>query len=66
MGIAKILVLAKQLNVIAESLPPRGAIDDVKAITSYETFKQGGNRLTIGLQNGTQEKIVLKKGNKVA
>ena len=35
-------------------------------MASYETFKQGGNRITIGLQNMTQEKIILKKGTKVA
>ena len=56
----------KHLNVITEPLPIREAIDGVEAITSYETFKQGGNRLTIGLQNGTREKIILKKGMKVA
>ena len=33
---------------------------------SYETFKQGGNRVTIGLQNLTREKINLKKGTKIA
>ena len=65
-GIAKILVLSKRLNVIMEPLSVREAIDRVEAIASYETFKQGGNRLTIGLQNGTREKIVLKKGIKVA
>ena len=35
-------------------------------MASYETFKQGGNRVTIGLQNMTREKIILKKGMKVA
>ena len=33
---------------------------------SYETFKQGGSRVTIGLQNLTREKIILKKGTKIA
>ena len=65
-SVAKISVLMKHLNVIAGPLPIREAIDGVEAITSYETFKQGGNRLTIGLQNGTREKIILKKGTKVA
>ena len=65
-GIAKILVLSKRLDVIMEPLPIREAIDGVQAIASYETFKQGGNRLTIDLQNGMREKIVLKKGTKVA
>ena len=64
-GAAKIPILTKHLNVIGESLPPKEAIGSVEAITSYETFKQGSNRLTIGLQNGTWEKIVLKKGTKV-
>ena len=49
-----------------EPLPLREAIEGVKAILSYETFKQGESRLTIGLQNGTREKIVLKKGTRVA
>ena len=60
-GIAKILILSKRLNVITEPLPFREAIEGVEAILSYETFKQGESRLTIGLQNGTREKIVLKK-----
>ena len=45
-----------------EPLPHWEAIDGVEAIASYETFKQGGNRVTIGLQNGMREKITLKKG----
>ena len=56
--IAKIPVLSKRL-------PVREAIDGVEAIPCYETFKQGRNRVTVGLQNGTREKIVLKKGTKV-
>ena len=64
--IAKITVLSKGFNVITKPLPIREAIDGVEAIASYETFKQGGNRVTIGLQNGTREKIILKKGTKVA
>ena len=35
-------------------------------IPGYETFKQGGNRLTIGLFNHTRETIKLKKGTQVA
>ena len=64
-GVAKIPVLSKRLNVMTEPLPAREAIEGVEAISSYETFKQGGNRVTIGLQNGTQEKITLKKETKV-
>ena len=64
-GIAKIPILSKILNVMTESLPAQEAIEGVKAITNYETFKQGGNRVTIGLQNMTWEKITLKKGTKV-
>ena len=65
-GSAKIPVLAKRLNVITEPLPPREAIEGVEAIEGYETFKQGTNRVTIGLCNGTRQKITLKKGTKVA
>ena len=65
-GIAKIPILSKRLNGISEPLPLREAIEGVEAIPSYETFKQEGSRLTIGLQNGTREKIVLKKGTRVA
>ena len=65
-GIAKIPVLSKRLNVIMEPLPLQEAIDGVEAIASYETFKQGGNRVTIGLQNGMREKTIFKKGTKVA
>ena len=64
-GIAKIPILSKRLNVMTEPLPVREAIEGVEVIASYETFKQGGNRVTIGLQNGTWEKIILKKGTKV-
>ena len=65
-GIAKIPILSKRLNVMTEWLLAREAIEGVEVITSYETFKQGGNRVTIGLQNMTREKITLKKGTKVA
>ena len=65
-GVAKIPVLSKRLNLMTEPLPSREAIEGVEAISSYETFKQGGNRVTIGLPNGTREKITLKKGTKVA
>ena len=51
---------------MTESLPAREAIEDVEAVASYETFKQGGNRVTIGLKNITRERIILKKGMKVA
>ena len=64
-GIAKIPILSKRLNVMTETLPVREAIEGIEAIASYETFKQGGNRVTIGLQNGTREKITHKKGTKV-
>ena len=65
-GISKIPILSKRLNVMTESLPAQEAIEGIEAITSYETSKQGGNRVTIGLQNMTREKITLKKGTKVA
>ena len=39
-GVAKIPVLSKRLNVMTELLLAREAIE---AISSYETFKQGGN-----------------------
>ena len=65
-GVAKIPVLSKRLNVMTESLPAREAIEGIEAMPSYETFKQGGNRITIGLQNLTREKIILKKGTKIA
>ena len=64
-GITKIPILSKRLNVMTELLLAHEAIEGVKAITSYETFKQGGNRVIIGLQNMTREKITLKKGTKV-
>ena len=59
-------MISKRLNVIIEPLPAREVIGGVETIASYETFKQGGNRLTLGLQNGTRKKITLKKGTKVA
>ena len=39
----------------------------LKALKQFPAMKlkQGGNRVTIGLQNGTWEKITLKKGTKV-
>ena len=49
-----------------EALPHREEIKGIEAIPSYETFKQGGNRLIIGLNNITQEKTTLKRGTKVA
>ena len=65
-GIAKIPILTKRLNVMMEALPHREEIKGIEAIPSYETFKQGGSRVIIGLNNTTQEKITLKKGAKVA
>ena len=65
-GITKIPILTKRLTVMMEALPHREEIKGVDAIPSYETFKQGGNRIAIGLNNTTQEKITLKRGTKVA
>ena len=63
--VAKIPVLSKRLNVMTESLLAQEAIEGIEAVPSYETFKQGGNRVTIGLQNLTREKIILRKGTKI-
>ena len=65
---AKIPVLAKGLmwSLNPYPPPPREAIEGVEAVEGYETFKQGANRVTIGLCNGTRQKITLKKGTKVA
>ena len=41
-GITKIPVLTKRLNVMMEALPHREEIKGIEAIPSYETFKQGG------------------------
>ena len=65
-GSAKIPVLTKRLNVVTEPLPPWEAIAGVEAIEGYETFKQGANRVTLGLCNSTRQKITLKKGTRVA
>ena len=65
-GITKIPILTKRLKVMTEALPHREEIKGIEAIPSYKTFKQGGNRIIIGLNNTTQEKITLKKGTKVA
>ena len=65
-GITKIPVLTKRLNMMMEALPHREEIKGIEAIPSYETLKQGGKRITIGLNNTTQEKITLRKGTKVA
>ena len=51
-GVAKIPISSKRLNVMTELLAWE-AIEGVETVTSYETFKQGGNRVTIGLQNMT-------------
>ena len=65
-GIAKIPILTKRLNVMTEALPHREEIKGIETIPSYETFKQRGNRIILGLNNTTQEKITLKRGTKVA
>ena len=64
-GIAKIPILSNRLNVMTELLLAQEAIEGIETVSSYETFKQGGNRVTIGLQNMTQEKIILKRGTRV-
>ena len=48
-GIAKIPILSKRLNMMMEGLPHREEIKGIEVIPSYETFKQGGNRITIAL-----------------
>ena len=63
--VAKIPILGKRLNVMTESLLAQEAVEGVKTVSSYKTFKQGGNRVTTGLQNITQEKIILKRGTRV-
>ena len=50
---------------MTEALPHREEIKGVEAIPRYKTFKQGGSRITIGLNNTTQEKITLKRRTKV-
>ena len=50
-GVAKIPILSKRLNVMPELLLAQEIIEGVETVSSYETFKQGGNRVTIGLQN---------------
>ena len=65
-GVAKIPILSKRLNVMIESLLAQEAIEGVETVSSYETFKQGGNRVTFGLQNMMREKIILKRGTRVA
>ena len=52
-GTTKIPVLTKRLNVMMEALPHREEIKGIEAIPNYEMFKQGGNRITIGLNNTT-------------
>ena len=52
-GIIKIPILTKRLNVMMEALPHREEIKGIEAIPSYETFKQGGSRVIIGLNNTT-------------
>ena len=52
-GIAKIPILTKRLNVMTEAMPHRKEIKGIEAIPSYETFKQGGNRIITGLNNTT-------------
>ena len=52
-SIAKIPILTKRLNVMMEALPHREEIKGIEAIPSYETFKKGGSRVIIGLNNTT-------------
>ena len=40
-GITKIPILTKRLNVIMEDLPHREEIKGIKVMPSYETFRQG-------------------------
>ena len=52
-GIAKIPIFSKILNVVTEPLFHREEVKEVEAMPSYETLKQGRNRFTIGLTNTT-------------
>ena len=52
-GVARVPILTKWLNVITEALSHREEIKGIEAVPSYETFKQGGNRIAIELTNTT-------------
>ena len=51
---------------MTKALFHRKEIKGIEAMPSYETFKQDGNRIIIGLNNTIQEKITLKRETKVA
>ena len=52
-GITKIPILTKRLNVMMVALPHREEIKGIEAIPSYNVFKQSGSRVIIGLNNTT-------------
>ena len=61
-GVAKISVLSKRLNVMTELLLAREAIKGVEAISSYETFKQGEKELLLGSKMEHGKRSPSRKG----
>ena len=63
-GVAKIPVLNKRLNVSIDTLA--GGDQVVQAVPSYDYLDQGSRNLNVSLQNNSREKVVMKRGTKVA
>ena len=61
-GVAKIPILSKRLNVMTEPLPVREAIEGVEAIASYETFKQGETGSPLDSKMGHGRRSSSRKG----
>ena len=65
MGMVKLPVLSKRLNVTAEPLENIGHFNGVHSIESYGTVKTGTKRIAVGLVNDSGDKVTIKKGTVV-
>ena len=62
MGMVKLPVLSKRLNVTVEPMDNLGHINGVHLVESYSMVKMGTKRVPIGIVNNLSEKVTLRKG----
>ena len=62
MGMVKLPVLSKRLNVMTEPKENVGDITGVNSVETYATIKTGTKRVAVALVNNLGEKVTIKKG----
>ena len=65
MGMVKLPVLSKRLNVMTEPKENVGDITGVNSVKTYATIKTGTKRVAVALVNNSGDKVTIKKGTVV-